>query len=89
MNRSDILSTAAQAVTVDRDATHGGAERSFETIAAYWSEHLGHRVLPHDVAVMMTLLKLARIKNNPTHMDSWCDGAGYLACGGEIAGQGA
>jgi hypothetical protein len=34
---------------------------------------------------MMTLLKLARIKANPDNMDSWIDGCGYLACGGEIA----
>ena len=26
-----------------------------------------------------------RDKANPGHADSWIDGAGYLACGGEIA----
>jgi hypothetical protein len=36
------------------------------------------------VPVMMTLLKLARIKSNPKHEDNWIDGCGYLACGGEI-----
>lgn len=33
----------------------------------------------------MGLLKIARISENPQHMDSWCDLAGYAACGGEIA----
>jgi hypothetical protein len=34
---------------------------------------------------MMTLFKLARIKSNPAHLDSYIDGCGYLACAGEIA----
>jgi len=85
MNRADILTTAMQAVTVDRAATHGDAERNFNLIAAYWSAHLDYPVSGTDVAVMMNLLKLARIKSNPAHADNWVDGAGYLACGGEIA----
>ena len=34
---------------------------------------------------MMALLKIARLMSNPEHADSWIDGAGYLACGGEVA----
>lgn len=85
MNRNEILSTAESYVTRDRAATHGDAERNFDLIAAYWSAHLDTTVTPADVAVMMTLLKLARIRSNPAHADNWIDGAGYLACGGEIA----
>lgn len=88
MNRETILNTAWDYVTKDRAATHGDAERNFQTIAAYWSTHLGHPVTATDVAVMMTLFKLARIKANPQHIDSWVDGCGYLACGGEIAAGG-
>jgi hypothetical protein len=87
MNRSEILDTAKQYVTADRDATHGNAERNFGQIAAYWSAHLDTPVTATDVAVMMTLLKLARIKSNPSHGDNWIDGAGYLACGGELAAE--
>jgi hypothetical protein len=85
MNRSDILDTAKQYVNVDRAAQHGDAEKNFGMIAAFWSAHLDHPVTAADVAVMMTLMKLARIKANPAHLDSWVDGCGYLACGGEIA----
>lgn len=85
MTRAQILDTAKEYVTRDRAAEHGDAERNFETIAAYWSTHLGVSVAAHDVAVMMTMLKLARIKSNPANEDNWTDGAGYLACGGEIA----
>jgi ABC-type sulfate transport system substrate-binding protein len=85
VNRADILDTAKDYVTKDRAATHGDAERNFGLIAAYWSAHLNKNISPHDVAVMMTLLKLARAKSNPKHADNWIDGCGYLALGGEAA----
>lgn len=85
MDRSQILDTAKEYVTKDRAATHGDAERNFGLIAAYWSAHLNRNISPHDVAVMMTLLKLARAKSNPKHVDNWVDGCGYLALGGEAA----
>jgi hypothetical protein len=85
VNRTEILDTAKEYVTKDRAATHGNLEDNFGLIAAYWSAHLGRNIKAHDVAVMMTLLKLARAKANPAHADNWVDGCGYLACGGEIA----
>ena len=87
MNRSDILDTAKEVITKDRQATHGSAEDNFGLIAAYWSAHLNRTIKPHDVAVMMTLLKLARAKANPKHVDNWIDGCGYLALGGETAAE--
>lgn len=85
MNRAEILDTAKQYVTVDRADTHGDAESNFGLIAAYWSAHLDAYVGAEDVAIMMTLMKLARAKAKPGHADNWIDGCGYLACGGEIA----
>ena len=85
MSRSLILDTAKEYVTKDRANTHGDAERNFGLIAAYWSAHLDANVTATDVAIMMTLMKLARAKANPAHADNWVDGCGYLACGGEIA----
>ena len=84
MNRSDILDTAKEVITKDRQATHGSAEDNFGLIAAYWSAHLGRNIKAHDVAVMMTLLKLARAKANPKHVDNAIDAAGYSALAGEI-----
>jgi hypothetical protein len=46
---------------------------------------LDANITAHDVAVMMTLLKLARIKSNHANPDNWVDGCGYMACGGELA----
>lgn len=85
MNRSDILDTAKEYVTKDRAATHGDAERNFGLIATYWSAHLDVKITASDVAVMMTLFKLARAKGNIANAENWIDGCGYLACGGEIA----
>ena len=87
VNRADILDTAKKYVTKDRAATHGDAERNFGLIAAYWSAHLNKNIKPHDVAVMMTLMKLARARSNPKNTDNWIDGCGYLALGGEAAGE--
>ena len=83
MKREEILDTAKQYVTVDRAATHGGAEDSFGTIARFWSAYLDHTISEADVCAMMVLLKVARVKGNPTHIDNWIDAAGYAAIGGE------
>ena len=87
MTRAEILDTAKEYVTKDRAATHGEAEDNFRRIAALWNAYLEPEapITAADVAVMMTLLKIARISSNETNADNWIDGAGYLACGGEIA----
>ena len=36
---------------------------------------------PHDVAIMMTLLKNSRLTWSPEKQDHWADGAGYYGCG--------
>lgn len=84
--RAEISDTAKENVTVDRAATHGDAEDTFASIASLWSAYLGEEIGVTDVSLMMCLLKVARLKGNPTHLDSWIDIAGYAACGGEIAG---
>lgn len=85
MNRADLLDAAKGYVTQDRNASYGGPEQSFQTIADLWSVHLRSPITATDVAVMMALLKIARLSANPAHLDSWTDLAGYAACGGEIA----
>jgi len=87
MDRAEILDAAKAHVTQDRAALHGEMEDSFTTIATLWSGYLGAPIRPHEVAVMMTLLKIARTRNNPAHMDSWIDAAGYMACGGSMFGS--
>jgi hypothetical protein len=59
-------------------------EDNFEMIAKFWGNYLGVTIYSADVSAMMTLLKIARIKSNPTHLDNFIDACGYMACGGEI-----
>lgn len=88
MGRAKILDTAKDYVTRDRAADHGDMEDNFRTIATYWNTHLGIDFIePQDVAVMMNLLKVARIRQNEKHLDNWVDACGYMACGGEIVGR--
>ena len=84
-DRKSILDTAKAHVTQNRQAIHGDAKANFDTVAAYWGAHLKCKVDAVDVAAMMALWKLARIKANRKHEDNWIDGAGYLALGGELA----
>ena len=85
MKRDAILDHAKDIIMNDRAKTHGGAEDSFSTIAIFWSEYLDTIVTREDVCAMMVLLKVARIKGNSTHADSWIDTCGYAAIGGSIS----
>lgn len=91
--RKRVLKEAEKCVCGQREQDYGTPEDSFNIIADLWAVYLkGCGVSidfleSHDVAIMMALLKIARISENPQHMDSWVDLAGYAACGGEIAGK--
>lgn len=84
--RANILDTAKQAVTQDRQATHGKPEDTFGALAKVWSARLGQEVTPAQVCIMLVDLKTCRAWGNPCHADNWVDMAGYAACGGELAG---
>ena len=95
MSRKDILEAASKVVYAeDKEHDYGKPEDNFATIAKLWNTYLeatcddpdrsvclGSR----DVAVMMILLKIARLSMS-NKADHWVDIAGYAACGGEIDG---
>jgi len=86
--RAEILDTAKKYVTKDRAEQHGDLEENFNRIADLWNSYLeGSYISVTDVAVMMTLLKIARIKSNPSSGDNWIDSCGYMACGGELSAK--
>ena len=85
MNRSECLDKAKEIVNGARQENYGKPERNFNQIALYWSIYLDHDVSATDVALMMVLMKLARLQNKPDHDDSWVDIAGYAANGAELA----
>lgn len=84
MRRKDILTAAEKCVCTDRQTQYGSPEYSFRLIADFWNKYLGvSNIKPRDVAAMLALLKIARIRNGVKD-DNWIDLAGYAACGGEI-----
>ena len=85
--RDEILDAAKKIVTGDREKQYGSPEDNFGVIARLWSAYAGREFTPVDVAMMMTLLKVARIKTGHYKADSYIDACGYLACAAEIAGR--
>lgn len=87
--RKRVLREAERCVCGQREQDYGTPEDSFQKIGTFWTAYLNYAVKidAKDVAAMMALLKIARISENPQHMDNWVDGCGYFSCGGEIAGK--
>ena len=85
VSRADILDRAKAIVTGEREKQYGKPEDNFAIIAELWGTYTGYKFSPVDVAMMMALLKVARIKTGVGTVDSFVDLAGYAACAGEIA----
>lgn len=94
LTRADILHAAEKCVCGQREQDYGTPENNFKAIAELWEAYLNKactrgvnvRVEAKDVAVMMALLKIARIAVGGGKADSWIDLAGYAACGAECEG---
>lgn len=88
MNRTDILDRAADIVNGEREEQYGTPEASMDRIARMWNAYL--IAIPHgmlaarDVAAMLALMKIARIRPGQCKLDTWIDLAGYAAIGGEL-----
>lgn len=86
LTRKEMLQKVEQIVCQDREKQYGSPEDNFTKIAKLWNAYLGKDdISPADVAVMMALLKIARISSGEYKEDSWVDLAGYAVCGGAIA----
>lgn len=100
MTRKETLEKAIECVCGQRELDYGSPENNFETVGLLWSTYLCaahpdytlkfplNGITPKDVAVMMALLKVARIATGKAE-DSFVDLAGYAACAGEVATGGA
>lgn len=88
-NRTEILNEAIELINGERENTYGDPLDDFLTTATFWQTYItrtieargGLDIKPHDVAVMMNLLKTARISWSPEKRDHWADLAGYTGCG--------
>lgn len=84
MTRGECLESARRAVSGQRVQDYGTPEDSFNRIAALWSAYIGRHFDAHEVAMMMALMKVARIQGGIGTDDSYVDLAGYAACAAEI-----
>ena len=83
MKSREYLDTAARIVTGQRQYEYGDKYQNHNNIAKLWSAYLDYEISPHDVAMCMLLVKVARIKHKRTK-DCYVDMAGYAAIAGEI-----
>ena len=88
-HRTDILEEAISLINGERNHSYGDPLDDFATTAKFWQLYLARTIKargcldiqPHDMAIMMTLLKVARISWSPEKRDHWADLAGYTGCG--------
>lgn len=96
LTRAAVLEKARACVCGEREEDYGSPEDSFGCIAELWEAYLRAacvapdsvvRVTPTDVAMLMALLKIARVGTSCVGgtADSFVDLAGYAACGAECA----
>ena len=85
MNRKEILEAAQKCVCGDREQDYGSPENNFGRIAEFWTTYKGVEFSTVDVAIMMALLTVSRIANNPGHMDNCVDRCGYFCIGGALS----
>lgn len=82
----DILEEASDIISGARQEEYGKPEDSFQKIADYWSIYLGHQVSAQDVALMMVMLKVARVPDGKkASRDTMVDIAGYAAIGSTLS----
>lgn len=96
MTRAEVLDEAKKCVCGQRQQDYGTPEDNFTTIGYLWSAYMRaahpnlnmalNEINAKDVAVMMALLKVARIAAGSSP-DSFVDLAGYAACAGEITAR--
>ena len=91
--RAEILDAAKKIVTGEREKQSGSPADNFAVIARFWEVYLNQRCVdamsgfvlnPDDVAMLMALMKIARIMTGTFKGDSYIDACGYLACAAEI-----
>lgn len=96
LTRAAVLEKARACVCGEREQDYGSPEDSFGCIAELWEAYLRAAciapnavvtVTPTDVAILIALLKIARVGTSFVGgtADSFVDLAGYAACGAECA----
>lgn len=82
-----IAAEGVQAVIGPRDAAYGHPGDNLGRIAGLWSAYLGQGVTAHDVALMLVLTKVSRLRNS-SHRDGYVDIVGYAVCAEAVSCEG-
>ena len=80
----EFLEKASALVAGDREKDYGDKVHNHKNIARLWSAYLDTEIRAHDVAILMTLLKVARTKLGAVSEDTYIDMSAYSAIAGEI-----
>ena len=83
MKSRDLLKETIKVITGPRAKDYGDKYINHANISELWSSYLSYKISPHDVAICMALVKIARLKNRRTK-DCYIDIAGYAAIAAEI-----
>tara|TARA_R110002020_G_scaffold432446_1_gene642466 strand:- start:51 stop:407 length:357 start_codon:yes stop_codon:yes gene_type:complete len=83
MISQSLLDEAKKLIGGDRQEDYGDKLKNHQNIANFWSIFLEKQITPHDVAICMALVKVARLMNQHKK-DSYLDMAAYAAIAGEI-----
>lgn len=85
--RADLLDGAKHLITGDRNNQYGPPTQDFQRTAdamnAYGYRAPGGPLKPHDIAIIVSLIKISRLMWSPGKRDHWEDLAGYAGCGFE------
>lgn len=87
--RENIIKQVEKCILNDRQNTYGTPEDNFQKITDYWNTYLNikddtFKLTKQDVAIMMVLLKVARMGSSPNHLDNFVDAAGYSIIAGSF-----
>tara|TARA_R100001086_G_C11703057_1_gene221897 strand:+ start:243 stop:623 length:381 start_codon:yes stop_codon:yes gene_type:complete len=77
------LATAIELVEKNRNKDYGDTYTNHKNIAKLWSSFLDVEITPHDVAICMALVKIARIKHYHKK-DNYIDIAAYAGIAYEV-----
>ena len=83
MKSKELLKETIKVITGPRAKDYGDKCINHANISELWSSYLRYKISPHDVAICMALVKIARLKNRRTK-DCYIDIAGYAAIAAEI-----
>lgn len=83
INPKQVL-TEAESLIGERGQDYGGIEDNFSNIASIFAIITGKEFTAHDVAMVLTAVKIARLRQSPGKADNYLDAINYLVFAHEL-----